>query len=836
MTRLSAITQPVFLALALTLGGTVWADSQCRLPSDRYHVVEQQLQHAYGLAEEALAELPMEHYGATTRQALIGDDVEALFDWVREETRWLPYQGALRGAHGVLIDGYGSHLDRALLLAELLEAAGYRVRLARATLDEATSEALLDDWRSSAAADDTGIPALASAAHGYSSNVDANNDDASNDYARVARRLGVDEATIRQKIDMSDQQAEGMAARVAERSQTQAVYLAEKLGQASGREERQEGELREWLHAMADHWWVQWQSPSGWQDLDLASRHHQAGERVHGGEAKIMWPEAIPDEQWHRLRFEVVAERLEQGKLEERIALDHEVTAAALVGRSLMLDLQPMGLPPATALMGGDSRFSPEQLPALLSSSEEWLPLLLVDGEPVIQHTIRHDGSLGDPESGSAISDAYVEAATALGQVGIGGRRSEEEAAASAELTATFLRLSVSAPGRETDTFERPLMDVLGGERRGDSVEGLALSEALLEARALSMLSSTELLAQSHWWPTEYTLGQLLQGALDNRMVSLGAVHALRRGEAGLMGKALEHFEPDPVDLMALAHHRHARSPYRDYIALTRLNLLSTFEHLSMGEEGLMFEHGFDIIDNRVEVLPDSNDPRHVRLTQGVLDTVLEAELLHVIQDSNPESSQNRAGDSAGATTGNSTKASVVNASLALADAPSQGASWQLVTSSDALAGIDTGTAFHQRKALDQQQWLVMATEPSSVVTWWRIDPATGDTLGMGPQGRGQMTEQILALMNSIDNAASAVTMVQSVWSCILTKPNAGSMQCCILREGAKAAGSKALGKLSDQWLEIASWAIDSKIYLAALGSVFSEANGAVVDALPDPC
>ncbi|AQU83997.1 MULTISPECIES: hypothetical protein [unclassified Halomonas] len=808
--RLMAIAQPVSLALALILGETAWAGSQCRIPADRYQVAEQQLQRAYRLAEEALAELPMEHYAVATQKALLGNDVEALFDWVREETRWLPYQGALRGARGVLIDGYGSHLDRALLLAELLEAAGYRVRLARATLDEATSEALLDDWRSSAAAGGAGTPALASAARGYSSN----------DYARVARRLGVDEETVRQQIDMSDQQAEGMATRVTERSQTQAVYLAEKLGQASGREERQERELREWLHAMADHWWVQWQSPSGWQDLDLASRHHQAGERVHGGEAEALWPEAIPDEQWHRLRFEVVAERLEQGKLEERIALDHEATAAALVGRSLMLDLQPMGLPPAAALLGGDSSFSPEQLPALLSSSEEWLPLLLVDGEPVIEHTIRHDGSLGDPESGTVISDAYVEAATALGQIGIGGRRSEEEAAAPAELTATFLRLSVSAPGRETDTFERPLMDVLGGERRAESVEGLALSEAMLEARALSMLSSTELLAQSHWWPTAYTLGQLLQGALNNRMVSLGAVHALRRDEASLMGQALERFEPDPVDLMALAHHRHARSPHRDYIALTRLNLLSTFEHLSLGEEGQLFEYGFDIIDNRVEILPGSSDPRHARLTQGVLDTVLEAELLR--------GGQNRRQDSA--------KASVVNASLALADALSQNADWKLVTSSEALEGIEADTVSHLRKALDQQQWLVMATEPSNVVTWWRIDPVTGDTLGMGPQGRGQMTEQVLTLMNSIDNAASAVAMVQSVWSCILTKPSAGAMQCCILREGAKAAGGKALGKLSDQWLEIASWAIDSKIYLAALGSVFSEVNGAVVDALPDPC
>ena len=128
-------------------------------------------------------------------------------------------------------------------------------------------------------------------------------------------------------------------------------------------------------------------------------------------------------------------------------------------------------------------------------------------------------------------------------------------------------------------------------------------------------------------------------------------------------------------------------------------------------------------------------------------------------------------------------------------------------------------------------------TSSEGATTWWRVDPLTGDALGMGPDGRGQMVEQILVLMNSIDNAASAVSTVQAVWGCLLTGPSAGAMQCCILREGAMVAGNMALGKLSDQWVKIASSAIESKIYLAALDGVFGEINGTVVDGLmPDPC
>lgn len=54
---------------------------------------------------------------------------EKLFAWVRDQTRFMPYAGILRGADGTLIDRSGKRLDRALLLARLLKEAGHLVRL-----------------------------------------------------------------------------------------------------------------------------------------------------------------------------------------------------------------------------------------------------------------------------------------------------------------------------------------------------------------------------------------------------------------------------------------------------------------------------------------------------------------------------------------------------------------------------------------------------------------------------------------------------------------------------------------------------------------------------------
>ena len=64
----------------------------------------------------------------------VGRDPQRLFAWVRNNTYWIPYLGALRGPVGVLMDRQGNSLDRAILLATLLQKGGYRVRLAHGEL------------------------------------------------------------------------------------------------------------------------------------------------------------------------------------------------------------------------------------------------------------------------------------------------------------------------------------------------------------------------------------------------------------------------------------------------------------------------------------------------------------------------------------------------------------------------------------------------------------------------------------------------------------------------------------------------------------------------------
>ena len=68
----------------------------------------------------------------TEEEWLACTDPQKMLDWVRDNTRLVPYEGSLRGALGVLMDRNGNSLDRSILLARLLELPRVRGELPRA--------------------------------------------------------------------------------------------------------------------------------------------------------------------------------------------------------------------------------------------------------------------------------------------------------------------------------------------------------------------------------------------------------------------------------------------------------------------------------------------------------------------------------------------------------------------------------------------------------------------------------------------------------------------------------------------------------------------------------
>lgn len=77
------------------------------------------------------------------RQAKIGNDPQAIFSYVQEQIGYEAYSGALRGARGTLLARAGNSVDRALLQAALLKAAGHKTRFAVGKLSAAQAERLI---------------------------------------------------------------------------------------------------------------------------------------------------------------------------------------------------------------------------------------------------------------------------------------------------------------------------------------------------------------------------------------------------------------------------------------------------------------------------------------------------------------------------------------------------------------------------------------------------------------------------------------------------------------------------------------------------------------------
>ncbi len=178
-------------------------------------------------------------------------DWRAAYAFVRDEIALLPYRGILRFADGTLASRAGNACDRALLLAELLRALGREVRFARARLDAAAVARLrgLIDRPPTAQtrplAVDLPDPALEAAV--------------------VEAGLPV-EAWRRALRETRDETAALLAAMARDLAATDAalVRLLPPPDAATSGED-QERAVRA---ALAEHCWVQLRTPEGWLDLD----------------------------------------------------------------------------------------------------------------------------------------------------------------------------------------------------------------------------------------------------------------------------------------------------------------------------------------------------------------------------------------------------------------------------------------------------------------------------------------------------------------------------------------------------------------------------------------
>jgi hypothetical protein len=544
-------------------------DSQPRISEQDADTAIARLKDLADGAEQWIRAFPSSHLQMEPVLEQCDYDREKIFEWVRSETRWVPYQGALRGAWGVLMDRRGNSLDRSLLLSNLLLAAGYETRLARAQLSPAAARALLEAH---------------SGATGKSSNA----------------------ASAAQANEKARRQQQEVAA--------QASDLAALAGLTGNAGSGQQTEA--FLSDLSDHWWVQVKEGNTWQDLDPMAPD---GEPIAGGgQPSIVSLDKLPDDIHHRLEIKLVIERWEAGKLVEEVPLRHEFAVDEIPTPAYF----QAGFAPFSEEWASrddaDDGLSPVEI---ADSAGFWRPYLKLNGKLVPGEWFDDSGRLKAPmklASAKKLSTANIALST------LGSQPAAE--APPTFLTAAWFEFVTTDPGKRGERERREIFDLLGQYRTSAGIPGqLALSLPEVRDRGLALLGQSSGLVLNSTPHPEAVDQFAFDVFVRNKNVFIALVYLAAGREDKRVPIAMGRADFRPIDLITMAALRDLWSRHVDYVYIDRINLISSHLVRPIEGDGEATKFASDIVINRIGVTPGAPlDNRLVRLEQGVLDTLVE--------------------------------------------------------------------------------------------------------------------------------------------------------------------------------------------------------------------
>lgn len=623
---------------------------------------------------------------------LTGSDPSRIFAWVRDSTRWIPYHGLLRGAVGVLMDRRGNSLDRALLLATLLEQAGHRARLAHAELSVETARAVIPNLV---------VPSPPSVAPTRAL-------DAPPPRLRtIAAQYNLDPAGIWNAAAPNDSAATRFHSELERRVSDQTDRLMKQVSRPAAH--------RDWnarferaVRALQDHWWVQRQDGDHWIDLDPLQPEGDSLP-ARPAPAETLAPGEVSPGKQHLLTIRVIAERWQHGALSEHRILEHVLRPSELHGQSITLQFWP-GEWPAQLQSDPDAKLG---LRTVSMAQSEWGIALVVGRQAVAQAVLRVDGTPREPPSAGGFG-ALGAGIAAMASGSTGGSAGS---VGGSELTATWIEYEFQTPGDAARVVRRAVFDLLGPAVRSAGSPGqLSLDGTKRLRRSLALMIRTEVLPVTSAMPAEYVAHLTAQAVLANAPL----LRLMAPGDSfnppdpdSLLAKAA----PTLTPLYTLAVARFEWSPVNDQIYVDRLGLLTQHRHPAAASNGFEIRGAVDVAAGTVGVSLSELDGYAARLRQGVLDTNAEALWWQGI--------------------------TVLNAGEAYAT----GDPWVTLASAQAanFEALQLPADAKTRIAQDLAAGFVVVA-PSAPVTagrehfigWWRIDPQTGEARGIAGNGWGQ--------------------------------------------------------------------------------------------------
>jgi len=660
------------------------------------------LERSLHAIEDGERDSPRDRWDPEYVVSMVGRDPQHLFAWVHDNTLWIPYRGELRGPVGVLMDRRGNSLDRALLLATLLEKAGQTVRLAHGELKPEQARQMLTGFVTRQTPV-SALPAESGAADRALPQVDIKG---------ATAKYQLDSAAVWQTLEAQRKEIARVQTELAARVADQTARLLRTVVRRD-RAQDWNKRLEAATAALRDHWWVQRQDGPVWVDLDLLGR-----DGVLVAAAQTMPVSAVPAELHHEVNIKVITEQWAGGTRKEDTVLQHALRPAETFGEPAVLQFWPGSWPSdIQADPNGQFGFKANAL-----AQKQWAVFLKIGHESVAQAVIGDNGATNDTAATNPFAALGGAVARDLGQQD------------TRELTAAWIDYEIRVPGEAPRAIRRVVFDLLGPARRASgSAPQLPFSDSQKLTRSLALMMQTEILPVGCRIAPEFVTHIAAHALINNRALLGGIVSENFSPEVETAQQRLANAEPAVSPLVLLSVARLEWSSVADQVVVDRPNILTRHRSLVAVDRDIAAQDAVDIGANEIGVDLTEQDAFPIRLEQGVFDTNAEAIL-------------------AGPAKGNTAEAYAASHDWLTFDA---GQHSGLSTSRfpddyrrQVDADLDSGYTVVVPQSAPQR-----ASEIST--GWWRIDPRSGDTLGVSSNGWGGAGVEGASLITMAVNAVA---------------------------------------------------------------------------------
>jgi hypothetical protein len=675
--------------------------------------------------------------------ARLGSDPTAMFHFVRDEIRYEPYTGVLRGALGTLLCRAGNSLDRSLLLAALLQKAGLQTQIARGQLSLQQSQMLVSRLFEPVRPMPQGVVSSAELA------------------PELGRAIGVDPAKLLEAADEAQKYGDKQQKYLANYVATETGLLSDLLNRA-GVDAGVITPNDQLLAEASEHYWVEYQnSNSQWVDLDSAFSEAEPGKIVVSA-TNTFAPDAVPEELYHHLHITMTL-RVAQvsdgkdGSTTDTALLDQELRVPDQQGVDIILANQ------ATPL--SDLTKPGTSLPKALAAVKGFQAILQVGDRSTTGKFFDLKGQVSD-QLGGPVGDVVTNAGGVGGSMGglgggignvLGGATSQGPASRIVGEWVDYTLKSPSPNGQSAivHNYHRdiiPPVIVTSWSASGPPETSPAnVPEDALRQR---------LMWYSELYPVSGSIIPGYAGYLQMQSLKAGASHldSLLKSVYGLLPDQPVTMPPRrPIANTLLASeaayltNEFTKGRFTEVRSYFGTPGLISYETGGMGPSGTSgFPQGYDIVAYapRVVASRGSGAPSarqqaaSLHLTYGTLATRLERELM------------------AGSGAAQEEDTRVLNATKVFAAAQQLAVPISVLRpgagSAHEVENISVAEPVKSELAegLQAQQVLIVPSRSIKIdgqlqTAWWRLDSSSGELLGVGPGGRGQnLTEYIEAAEN----------------------------------------------------------------------------------------